>query len=1185
VSDREELERAMASLDGQRTALGDAAVEAALAGLRDKLAALQDAGDGAKPSDSLTGERRVVTVLFSDVKGSTEMAGQFDPEEWAGIMKRAMGYLISPVTRLDGTVARLMGDSILAFFGAPTAHEDDPRRAVRAGLEIVSGIADFREELARERGLDFNVRVGINTGLVFVGAIGATSRFEYTAVGDTMNLAARMEQTAQPGTVQITAQTFKLVEPAFEFEPLGGIQVKGKREPVVAYRVLRPRAASARAPRPGGQAGESPLVGREAELRSIKERVARLVETGEGGVIGIIGEAGLGKSRLIAEARPAPEAALWLEGQTLSFGQTISYWPFQQILRSWAGITEEDDTAVMWSKLDGQVRGLFGEEADEYLPYLGTMLGLEVPAEHAERVKFLDGEAMRRQVFLSVRRLVDHLARTQPLVLVFEDLHWMDETSSELLQHLLPLVESVPLLVVGLSRLDAGTPAVALRDTFARDHGDRYLEIQLTPLTADDGSQLIRNLLAIDDLPARVERVILDKAEGNPFFVEEVTRALIDAGAVVRDPASGRWRATPEIGAIQIPDTVQGVIVARIDRLDEEVRQVLRVASVVGRSFLHRLLTAVSDAGDRLDDDLAALQRGDLIRERRHLPELEYMFKHALAQEATYESILLQRRRELHASVGRAIESLFADRLEEFYGLLAYHYARAEVWEKAQEYLLKAADRAGDLAADAEALALYERALDVYGSHSASPLTPVQRASVERRVGEALVRRGEPAQALDHFHRALGLLGHPFPQSPAAVRRAILGEALGQLRRRVFSRSSPAPVDQSVSPAAEEAYRLHEGLASIFLLTDLQAGLLASLRGLNLAERSGFLYGMIRGSTFIGVGLDFVARFGFAEGYHRRAKRLAAQSGDPRLLGVASYGMALHEVITGRLDAAFGHVAEAVEANRAAGDLREWGAANFMIGQTLAWSGRFAEALERGAELARLGRDASDPFLEACGEMVQGLAHKGTGDLEQAADHLRRSIDLGAKASYYYAGLVSGGELAQCALRSGDMDSAAAAIEAAEKLRPLYLSPGGNAFIPLVHAQAERLLLAAERSSGPERDRWLRQAGPACRDAMKRIKFFELGAPEAMLLQGRFDWLSGRTSAARDWWDKSAREAARLGMRYDEGLAHAEIGSRLSDRAELETATAIFSEIGARRDLARTSEIGLKSATEGRPEG
>jgi class 3 adenylate cyclase/tetratricopeptide (TPR) repeat protein len=1113
----------------------------------------------------------VVTVLFSDIKGSTEMAGRFYPEEWAGIMKRAMGYLISPVTRHDGTVARLMGDSILAFFGAPTAHEDDPTRAVRAGLGIVDGIAELREQLARERGLDFNVRVGINTGLVFVGAIGATRRFEYTAVGDTMNLAARMEQTAQPGTVQITGPTFKLVEPAFEFEPLGAIQVKGKREPVVAYRVLRSRAASRRVPRLDGRAGESPLVGRDDELRSITSRVARLVEVGEGGVIGITGEAGLGKSRLVAEGRPAPSAALWLEGPTLSFGQTISYWPFQQILRSWAGITEDDATALMWSKLDGHTRGLFGEEADEYLPYLATMLGLEVPPEHAERVRYLDGEAIRRQIFLSMRRLVDRLARTQPLVLVFEDLHWMDESSSELLQHLLPLVESAPLLVIGLSRLDPGTPAPALRETFAGQYGNRYLEIPLTPLSADDGSRLIRNLLAIDDLPARVEGLILDKAEGNPFFVEEVTRTLIDVGAVIRDPGSGRWRATPEIGAVHIPDTVQGVIIARIDRLDEEVRQVLRVASVVGRSFLYRLLRAVSDAGQRLDHDLSELQRGDLIRERRNLPELEYIFKHALAQEATYESILLQRRRELHATVGRAIESLFADRLEEFYGLLAYHFARAEAWDKAQEYLLKAADQAGDLAADAEALSLYEQALGVYGRSSTAQWSPVQRASVERKVGEALLRRGDATQALERFYRALGYLGHAFPESRGAVRRAIAGEVLVQARTRLLSRHPERPRSEPVTEAGEEDFRLHEDLTEVFLASDLDRALLATLRGLNSAERSGFQVGVIRASAAIGIGLDFAAAFRLANGYHHRALALADQVEDPRLLGVAQYGIGLHEAIQGRFEAALEHGLGAVSVT--SGDLPEWGGAKMQVGQTLAWAGRFAEAMEQGASLAQVGRDSSYSRLEACGEMVQGLASKGIGALDQACLHLQRSIDLAAGIPFHYLGLVAGGELAQCHLRQGDLESAAAAIAAAERVEPLYPVNGGNALIPLKHAEAERFLAVAEQSSGAERDRWLAQARGACQDVLKRIKLFPPGAPEAMLYRGRYEWLSGRTPTARSWWEKSRQEAVRMGMRYDEGLAHAEIGSRLSERGELEKAAAIFAEVGARRDLARTSEL------------
>lgn len=579
MTEREELEKAMAALDQQRTVLGDAAVDAALAGLLHKLAT-SDKGGSASPA--LAGERRIVTVLFCDVKDSTAMAGSLDPKEWAGIMKRAMSVLIPPVTRHDGMVARLMGDALLAFFGAPTSHENDPQRAVRAGLEIVEGITVFREQLKRERGLDFDVRVGINTGLVFVGGIGADRRIEYTAVGDTMNLAARMEQTARPGSVQITEQTFKLVETWFEFEPLGGIEVKGKSEPVIAYRVLRVKARPGRGRGLEGHGLAAPLVGRGQELKTLETSIERLYSHKEGGIVGIIGEAGLGKSRLIAEARSFTISnssnVLWLEGHMLSFGQTIGYWPFQQILRRWARIIEDDDSDASWSKLEDRARELFGEGTIDYLPYIASLLALEVRGQYAERVKYLDGDAIGKQIFLSMRRFFDRLARSQPTLLVFEDIHWMDASSSALLEHLLPLVETSPLLIIGLSRPERDTPAARLRDLCAREFADHYSEIRLMPLSEADSAQLIRSLLEIDGLPSRLRELIVEKADGNPFFLEELIRTLIDTGAVACDPSSGQWRATAQVEAFHVPDTIQGVIMARVDRLDEDAKQALRVA-------------------------------------------------------------------------------------------------------------------------------------------------------------------------------------------------------------------------------------------------------------------------------------------------------------------------------------------------------------------------------------------------------------------------------------------------------------------------------------------------------------------------------------------------------------------------------------------------------------------------------
>ena len=446
-----------------------------------------------------------------------------------------------------------MGDAILAFFGAPETHEDDPQRAVGAGLAILDSIRPFREALERDQGLAFDVRVGINTGLAVVGEVGSEVYGEYTAMGDAVNLAARMEQTAQPGTVQITENTYKLVAPLFECKSLGGIAVKGKAEPVTAYEVLGRRAEPRSIRGLTARGIGSPLVGRAAEFAAARDAIARLID-GQGGILAIIGEAGIGKSRLMAEIRSgiAPDRITWLEGHSLSYGQTVSYQPFQEILWGYAGINEDDSEAQAWRKLESRIKSLFPNNAAEILPYLASLLALEVKGEYVERVKYLDGQAMGQQVMRATRRFIEQLAKDRPLVLVFEDLHWMDSSSTRLIEQLLPLVKQVPLLIFGLSRPDPDTLATRLRKIAARDFAGRYTEIVLTPLSQEDSVQLAQNLVAIEGLPARLRKLIVGKADGNPFFLEEIIRDLIDGGGIVRmirQPGAGKpprkWRKFP----------------------------------------------------------------------------------------------------------------------------------------------------------------------------------------------------------------------------------------------------------------------------------------------------------------------------------------------------------------------------------------------------------------------------------------------------------------------------------------------------------------------------------------------------------------------------------------------------------------------------------------------------------------
>ncbi|MGE5221071.1 MAG: ATP-binding protein [Omnitrophica WOR_2 bacterium] len=1194
--EREQLEQAIAALEEQRLALGDTVVEAALASLKDKLASISQAPApamvepgmaSADRTSRLSGERRVVTVLFCDVKGSTAMAEKLDPEEWAGIINQAYEHLIGPVRRHGGTVAQVMGDGILAFFGAPLAHEDDPQRAIFAGLEILEGIRGFHTQIKRERSLDFNVRVGIHTGLAVVGEVGTDQQLEYTAIGDTVNLAARMEQTAQPGTVQISAETYKFIEQIFECEPLGDIKVKGKTKPVRTYRVTGLRSEPSPLRGLERQGLQSPLVGREAELRAAQECIRRLF-AGQGGIINIYGEAGIGKSRLLAEMyRDVPEDhRYWLEGHTLSYGQTISYWPFQEILRCFADITDTDREDQAWHKLEGKIAALFPETdagaaleppaqpsptTAEILPYLASLLKLKVAGEYADRVKYLDGEAMRKQIFLASRRFFERLARNRPLVLVFEDLHWIDESSVSLLEHLLPLVESVPLLIICLSRSLTETPAAPLGEIFAQKYSARYVEVELAPLSLGDSNQLVNNLLAIENLPVQVHEMIVDKAEGNPFFLEEILRALIDLGAIRRDPITGRWQATAQIENLTIPDTVQGVILARLDRLEEEVKQVLRLASVVGRSFLYRVLRAIAEVGERLDEELVKLQTSELIQEKQRLPELEYLFKHALAQEATYESILLLKRRELHIRVGKAIETLFADRLEEFYSLLAHHYAKAEAWEQAQAYLMKAADQAGRMAADAEALAHYQQAKAAYARAFGEKWDLVERAALERKMGEAYLRRGEFNEALKYFYQALADLGHPAPQSDRAMRITFLKEAAGQMIHSLlpglFRKHRPGP-------AAEEELRVYQAIENSIGAGNPELFLMVAFRMLNFSERNDLPAGIAMGSAGLGILFFTLNVPRLAMRYFQRAIKLSEQLQRSDVLGLAPTYLMVMEAAQGNWEEAKKYQQRAADIFHEIGNLGVWWVSMSAAGVLSIWQGDFSRAFAFGNELAQFSNDAADPLMKGDALGLWGFTEQRMGQLEEAFLHLKQAVEVTELAGNVYFRLLSGNELGECYLRMGVWQSALDTLESNRKfINSHHFNRDPQSNSGLYNGFAWAYLLAAEQSDPKEKDAWLKKAGSACRQALKWGNAFHLGKPVAMRLQGRYMWLTGDAVQAKRWWDQSLAEAEALRTPYELGLTHLEISQRLSDRDHLEKAESIFAGLGAELDLRRSREL------------
>jgi class 3 adenylate cyclase/tetratricopeptide (TPR) repeat protein len=907
------------------------------------------------------GERKYVTVLFSDLSGYTAMLERLDAEEVKEITSRILGEAAGVVDRYDGFIEKYVGDAVMALFGVPKVRENDHFRAVKAAQEIHQIVDGIGREYEEKIKTPLAMHTGITAGLVVTGDFNL-EKGAHGVSGDAISLASRLSGIAKPGQILVGESIYLHTKDSFSFDKLEPVSLKGKAERVTPYRLLDEKPLTLRGL--GAQGISSPLVGRNTEIAAIRGCVNRLLD-GQGGILSIVGEAGLGKSRLMTEIRRRfeNENLLWLEGRTLSYGQKMSYWPFREILWQYAGIAEDDDDAEAWNKFETSMTTLFAAENQEILPYLASLIGLEVKGKLGQSLEHLDGESMGKQIYLSIRRFFERLASNRLLALIFEDLHWADESSVLLIEHLFPLIDRLPLLICGVSRPDVNVPAVRLRESALKHHERRYTEIRLNPLPPTECTQLMDNLLEIENLPAGIRQIIMQKADGNPFFLEEIMRTLIDKGAVRAE--AGQWNAASSIETIAIPDTIQGVIMARIDRLDEGVKQVLKTASVIGRAFLYRLLKEVTETVDELDAHLDRLTAAELIRKKQKKPELEYIFKHALVQESTYESILLKKRHELHGKVASAIETLFSDRLEEFSSVLAYHYARAELWEKAQEYLFKAGDQAGRIAADAEALSHYHQALETYTRVFGERWDPVQRASLERKMGEAFYRRGEHEKASEYLQSALGYLSKPLPESTWSVRLAILREIAVQIGHRLMPGRFVKPSQQPAPSTAEEA-RIYEAQGLMHIVTDVEKTLLSSLRRLNFSERRGYHRGMVTGAAFAQGTAITLGLLRVAEYYGRRALAAAQAIDDRGASGYACTAMSLQEVVTGRLTSAMTYGRLAIEGLSESGywDPHVWGFAMVFTGWwACGFSGNHAEALRTGEALIRFGEDAGD--LEA----------------------------------------------------------------------------------------------------------------------------------------------------------------------------------------------------------------------------
>jgi class 3 adenylate cyclase/tetratricopeptide (TPR) repeat protein len=717
-------------------------------------------------------ERKVVTALFADLVGSTALGERLDPEEVKLIVSEAVARIVHAVEEFGGTVKDLAGDGVLTLFGAPVSHEDDAERALRAGLRTLEVIRDYAAEVARAWGAEgFGVRVGVATGPVVLGPVGAGRRVEYAAFGDTVNVAARLQSSASPGTALADVETYRLAEPLFEWGSPSKLALKGKSDPVVARQLIGIQHAVARVR--GVRGVQAALVGRDRELGTGRTALEGAL-AGTGGILFISGEAGIGKSRLVGELHDMADAAseeadrppLWLDGRCVSYGESLPYWPFRDLIRGWLGASLDQPELKVRVSLRRAIDGLFGDRAMEIYPYLGAMLGVALEPEAAGRLAELSPEALQYRTFEVMGTLIARLAQDRPVILAIEDLHWADPTSIQLTERLLPLSEEAAVLLVVTMRPERDHAAWQVKEWAGRALPHRTTEVPLEALSGQADGMLLRELVGAGTLPGDVETRILTHAEGNPFYLEELVRSLVDGGALVRD--EDRWRFDHEV-TVDIPETVEKVILARIDRLSPRSHEVLTAAAVIGRQFGLPLLEAVCSGDGEIGDALRDLQRLDLVREGRRWPEPEYRFKHALIQETAYRTLLSDRRAGLHRKAAEWLEGRYATNLDEAFGILAHHWLAAQDEDKAIAYLTRAGDKARQEYALDEAIGHYQELLpllDQRGERQAMALVLFKLALAlhcSLRFAEANATYG---RAFEHWAPP-----DPRPGSPTAALR------------------------------------------------------------------------------------------------------------------------------------------------------------------------------------------------------------------------------------------------------------------------------------------------------------------------------------------------------------------------------------------------------------------------------
>jgi class 3 adenylate cyclase/tetratricopeptide (TPR) repeat protein len=938
---------------------------------------------------ALEGERKQVTVLFADLKGSMELLADRDPEDARKLLDPVLERMMEAVHRYEGTVNQVMGDGIMALFGAPLAHEDHAVRACYAALAMQESVKRYAEELRRTGGVALAIRIGVNSGEVVVRSIGSDLHMDYTAVGQTSHLAARMEQAAWPGSIVITPDTLRLAEGYIDVKPLGAAAIKGLPEPVDVYELTGASAARTRLQALAAR-GLTSFVGREAELEQLRlalERAGR----GQGQVIAVLGEPGIGKSRLFYEFTRSHRTHGWLilESRAVSYGMATAYLPVVDMLRTYFKVQGRDDHREIREKVTGKLLTL-----DRVLePTIPAFLSLLDVSVDDATWQLLDPPQRRQRTLDAARRLLLRESQVQPLLLVFEDLHWIDSETQALLE---AMVESLPAARVLL--------LMNYRPEYRHGWGGKtyYRQLQIDPLPSEGAAELLNALLGGDSGLEPLKRLLIERTEGNPFFMEESVRTLVETQALAG--ARGAYRVVKDVASLQVAPTVQAVLAARIDRLPPDDKRLLQCGAVIGKDVPLNLLEAIADLTEpELRSGLARLQAGEFLYETRLFPDLEYTFKHALTHEVAYGALLGEQRRGLHAKIVEAIERLYAGREVEQVDRLAHHAARAELWERSARYSRHSGTKAFARAANLEAVRCFEETLAALRRLPDTPETIAQAIDVRLDLRTALLALGLLEDVLVCLREAENLVRRLPDERRKGRVWALLANAhalLGEHEQAISRGNDAISIAQALGDLRlERVANIFVGQAS-FYLGDLNRATYYLRHSLRLMEREpsrervGMAGVPVVARAWLAWTLSHLGEFAEAVAVGEEALRVADSLAGPGSSIVACLGVAFVYVSKGEYERG---ITVAERGLRLCSELNFPGLAPILAAQ-LGYAYALVGRTDEGIRLLETAVTAAESRhilgFQSVRTTFLAEAHLAAGQIGQALAAARRALEL-----------------------------------------------------------------------------------------------------------------------------------------------------------------------------------------------